>query len=153
MAIVIPDEKIREVMQGVIDNYLKPHFISLGMNASGKWLNSLEAYAENGTGYIRGIGYTVVLVSGRAPGKRPPIQPLQNWVQNKLGIGGDEGRGIAFAIANKIAKEGTDYYPEGTTLLEILNSQEVKQYIYTNIGAYITGAIRTEIKRVWQTQL
>lgn len=41
----------------------------------------------------------------------PPVAPIQIWVQEKLGIGGKEGRGIAFAIARKISKVGTK--PQG----------------------------------------
>ncbi|MBS7539756.1 HK97 gp10 family phage protein [Ancylobacter lacus] len=37
----------------------------------------------------------------------PPVEPLVDWVRRKLGKRGKEGRGIAFAIARKIAKEGT----------------------------------------------
>lgn len=37
----------------------------------------------------------------------PPIEPLAEWVGRKLGKKGEEGRGIAFAIARKIAKHGT----------------------------------------------
>lgn len=152
MPITVSDENIQKAMQGVIDNFLIPKFIQLGMNATGKWIQSLEAYAENGTGYIRGQHYTFQLVNGRAGGTRPPIAPLQRWVQAKLGIGGAEGLGIAFAVAKKIEREGTDYYPEGTDLLEVLNSPEVRQYIYTSIGEGLSGQIKTEINRmIWQT--
>lgn len=145
--ITIDDNKIREVMQGVIDGYLIPRFVQNGMNASGEWIHSLQADAVNGVGYIRGKHYTIQLVNGRAPGKIPPINPLQQWVSNKLGIGGQEGLSIAFAIAKKIEKEGTDYYPEGTDLLEVFNSPEVRNYVYNEIGAYLSGQIRTEIVR------
>jgi len=38
----------------------------------------------------------------------PPIQPLQDWVQAKLGIADeDESRQVAFAVARKIARSGT----------------------------------------------
>lgn len=38
----------------------------------------------------------------------PPIQPLQDWVQQKLGIGDEkESRQVAFAVARKIARVGT----------------------------------------------
>lgn len=134
-------------MQGVIDNFLKPKFISLGMNATGTWLNSLEAQAENGIGYIKGKDYTIYLVNGRAGGKRPPVQPLITWVGAKLGIQGKQGVGIAHAIANKIAKEGTDYYPEGTDLLEVLTTQEVYDYVYENFATFVRVQTVLEIKR------
>lgn len=150
--LTIDDNKIRDVMQGVIDGYLIPRFVQLGMNATGKWIHSLQADAVNGVGYIKGMHYTQQLVNGRAPGKRPPIAPLQEWVSYKLGLYGNEGRSVAFAIATKIEREGTDYYPEGTDLLEVLNSKEVQQYIYNEIGSYFKGQLVTEIKRMaWQT--
>jgi len=145
--IIIPNEKIIEVMQGVIDNYLKPKFIELGMNASGEWLSSLEARANNGNGEIWGRDYTYYLVNGRAGGSRPPITPLVNWVGNKLGIYGKEGLSVAFAVAKKIEKEGTDYYPDGTDLLEILESTEVLNYVYGAFSVEIAGQVTATIKR------
>jgi len=145
--IIITNEKIIEVMQGVIDSYLKPKFIELGMSASGEWLSSLEARANNGKGEIWGRDYTYYLVNGRAGGSRPPITPLVNWVGNKLGIYGKEGLSVAFAVAKKIEKEGTDYYPDGTDLLEILESTEVLNYVYGAFSVEIAGQVTATIKR------
>lgn len=144
---LISDEAIKEVMQDVIDNYLIPTFLTLGMNASGQWLKSLQADALNGVGYIKGIDYTYYLVNGRAPGKRPPIQPLIAWVGHKFGIYGDEAKSAAFAIAKKIEREGTEYYPNGTQLLEVLQSQEVTQYVYDKMRIQVNGSIEAQIKR------
>lgn len=143
----IPDSKITEVMQGVIDNFLKPRFIALGMNATGKWLEALQPYAENGIGYIKGMDYTYYLANGRAGGTMPPIAPLQAWVGAKLGKYGSEGLSIAWAVAKKIEREGTDYYPEGTDLVDILNSKEVLDYVYGSFTGFIKLEIELEIKR------
>lgn len=143
----IPDELIIETMQGVIDNYLKPKFISLGMNASGKWLSSLEGRAVNGNGEIWGMDYTYWLANGRKPGTAPPVSALIPWVNAKFGIGGNEARGIAFAIAAKIKKEGTDYYPDGTDLLEVLQSKEVTDYVNDKIGTFVTIEINKILKK------
>lgn len=148
MALTIPEQSILNAMQGVIDNVLIPKFIELGMNASGEWINSLEARVNGQTGEIWGRDYTYYLVNGRAPGNRPPIQPLIRWVGYKLGLSGVEATGAAFAIANKIAKEGTDYFPDGTDLLEVLSSKETTQYVYDTIGAELSGQIRASIVRM-----
>lgn len=133
----IPDDVIIQTMQGVIDLFLKPKFISLGMNATGKWLNSLEARAVNGNGEIWGMDYTYFLVNGRKPGKMPPVSALLPWVNAKFGIGGKEAISIAFAVATKIKNEGTSYYPEGTDLIEVLNSPECKAYVEQQLGNWI----------------
>lgn len=142
-----PDELIRQTLEEVIQIYLIPKFLSLGMNASGSWINSLSVEVIDGTGYIKGKDYTYYLVNGRAPGNRPPVTPLISWVAQKLGKTGAEGKGIAFAIANKIAKEGTEYFPNGTDLLEVLQSPEVTNYVYQQLGGYMAGQIRSEIVR------
>jgi hypothetical protein len=143
----LPDEIIIQTMQGVIDNFLKPKFIQLGMNATGKWLESLEAKAVNGNGEIWGMDYTYWLANGRKPGKMPPVSALIPWVNAKFGIGGKEAVGIAWAVATKIKNEGTSYYPEGTDLLEVLNSDEVKRYVQDAIGTWFTIEINKILKK------
>lgn len=137
----IPDETIIQTMQGVIDLFLIPKFVSLGMNATGQWVNSLEPRVVNGVGEIWGMDYTYWLANGRKPGTAPPVSALMPWVTAKFGVGGNEARGIAFAVATKIKKEGTDYYPEGTDLLEVLNSNEVRQYVSTELAPFISAEI------------
>jgi hypothetical protein len=50
--------------------------------------------------------YAVPVELGTKP-HMPPVQPLQDWVRQKLGLSGAEGRSVAFAIARKISKKGT----------------------------------------------
>lgn len=141
----LSDEVILNVVQGVIDDILKPKFIELGMNASGTWLNSLEARVNGNTGEIWGTDYTYYLANGRAPGNRPPIAPLIQWVGYKFGYSGQQAVSTAFAVANKIAQEGTSYYPDGTDLLEVLNSAEVGEYIKDRIGRFLIRSIQVDI--------
>lgn len=145
----IPDETIIQTMQGVIDNFLKPKFIELGMNATGKWLESLEARAVNGNGEIWGMDYTYWLANGRKGGTAPPVSALLPWVNAKFGIGGKEALSVAFAVAAKIKAEGTNYYPEGTDLLEVLNSKEVKDYVTEQLQTFYS----TEISKILKKQL
>lgn len=145
--ITIDDNILRQTIQEVIDTFLIPRFIALGMNASGKWISSLEARAENGRGEIWGMDYTYYLVNGRAPGNRPPIAPLITWVGHKFNLFGQEAISAAYAIATKIEREGTEYYPSGTDLLEVLQAPEVSQYIYSRVAIQVNGQIEAEIKR------
>lgn len=41
----------------------------------------------------------------------PPIQPLQDWVEVKLGVRGNEARSVAYAIAVSIGRRGTPARP------------------------------------------
>ena len=144
----ITPEEITKLLTEVVDQFLKPKFISLGMNASGKWLQSLSVEATDYKGVIKGMDYTFYLANGRAPGKRPPIQPLVEWVGYKFGITGKEAKSMAFAVATKIAKEGTDYYPNGTDLVEVLQSQEVINYINNRISNLLAVTVKIEIEKI-----
>ena len=153
----ISDETIIEAIQGVIDNFLKPKFISLGMNATGRWLDSLEARAVNGNGEIWGMDYTYWLANGRAPNKDQSIKAKVNfavWMANgndvfKSWLAAKGLTEYGVAIAYKIADKGTNYYPNGTDLLDVLNSQEVKQYL---IGKFETF-FSIEINKILKKQL
>lgn len=38
----------------------------------------------------------------------PPIDPIEFWVEKKLGLAGDEAHSVAFAIAVTISRKGTE---------------------------------------------
>ena len=156
--ITINDDDIKTAMQGVIDEYLKPKFIELGMNASGKWLENLQADAVNGVGYIRGLDYTFYLANGRKPNQDQSPEAINHftkwagfyiftkWVKDK-GISANP-----YAVARAVAMNGTRNYPSGTDLLTVLTSKEVNQYLYTKINAGVAGKLRLEIQnRVYNT--
>lgn len=146
--LVVPESLINEVLTDVVEMYLKPKFIELGMDASGQWLRSLEVRTSFNRGEIWGMDYTQYLVNGRRPGNRPPIAPLVEWVKNKFGYVDQQATSTAYAIANKIANEGTDYYPDGTDLLEVMNSREVTEFINNRIGEYILEDTKLQFERM-----
>lgn len=105
--------------------------------ATGDWIDSVEVRRETSSVDIWALDYTEWLVQGRKPGKKPPITPLIRWVEAKLGASGDEAKGIAFAVANKIAKEGTDYHPEGTDLVDGVLTEQRYNDILEKVGEQI----------------
>lgn len=52
------------------------------------------------------IAHAVPVELGTRP-HFPPIAPLQDWAEAKLGLDADAARGAAFAIARTIARRGT----------------------------------------------
>lgn len=48
-----------------------------------------------------------VIEEGRRP-KAIPIEPLARWVERKLGLQGDEARGVAWGISRKAAKQARE---------------------------------------------
>ena len=144
----LPEQAIRNTMNWVVDTILIPHFMALGLNASGEWVANVKTRVGGNDGIISGRQYTEQLVWGRMPGKRPPIAALEKWAQIKLGLSGTEAKSAAFAIANKIAKEGTEIYKDGgTDLLEILNTPETQQRIAQYMGQQMQTEVRLYLER------
>lgn len=52
------------------------------------------------------LPYALPVELGTKP-HMPPIAPLQDWVKVKLGLTGPDGKAVAYAIARKISKVGT----------------------------------------------
>ena len=147
------EDVVKMTMDWVVDTILIPHFQSLGLNASGEWIENLNTRAEGVKGIINGRQYTEQLVSGRRPGARPPIAPLERWAQIKLGLSGQEALGAAFAIANKIAKEGTEIYKDGgSDLLEILEAPQtisrINEFLANQLQAKVQLFLEREIQSV-----
>lgn len=153
--IKITDELIISTIQGVIDNFLIPKFNELGFNASGKWIESLEPRINNGNGEIWGEDYTYWLNNGRGPNKDQTPQKLKAWAYY-YGINVIKpwaaSKGIVFdnpiAVAYNIAKNGTTYRrSERNDFMDILESNEVKNYIYSKIGQGVTAQLTELLKR------
>lgn len=52
------------------------------------------------------LNYAVPVELGTKP-HFPPLAPLRDWAEKKLGVSKSESRGVAFLIARKIAAKGT----------------------------------------------
>lgn len=147
----VPASVMEEALNKAIEVLIQKHK-ELGMVATGKWIEALEAMPNGNTGIIKGLSYTEQLVQGRAPGKRPPIGPLQEWAKAKFGMDDKTARGVAFAVSHKIAQEGTTWYQKGgSDLLEVLEDPEVIKTFYDTIGSYLTITITAELTRTLKT--
>lgn len=141
----VPEHIIQEGLNRVTEILVRK-FQELGMPATGQWVRELEQREYVNRGEIWGMPYTEQLVQGRAPGKRPPIAPLELWVQAKFGLSGQQATGAAFAIANKIAESGTTWYQKGgSDLLEVLETDEAINAFYGVITDYLLAEVRVTI--------
>ena len=127
----------REILEKefeVLKQELTEKHISLGMQASGNWVESLEVVASDSSVTLLGNSYTEQLSNGREPGQMPPIQTIEQWILDK-GIAPIESNittsTLAFLIARKIAREGTRYFKEGGTDLvdSIITPQRIQLII------------------------
>lgn len=140
MDIKIEQETIERVISEVITLFLIPKFRELGMPATGEWEENVHARGNE----IWGRQYTEQLVNGREPGSMPPVEAIQRWALAKFGNGDIN---VAWAIATKIKNEGTSWYPNGSDLLEVLESQEVADYITNQLRDIVILQVTTQFQR------
>lgn len=147
---VLSQNDIAQVMEDVIDLFVIPIFEDNDMNASGEWLRNIHGEATYNKAVIIGLDYSKYLDGGRPPSdKMPPISALEKWAKIKLGLSGQQATSAAFAIAKKIQREGTNYYKQGgTDLINVLNSDEVIDYVEKEVGKLIKVKALDEIKEM-----
>lgn len=126
----------------------------LGMKASGNWEQTLEVStkADNYTlkGFIFGADYSIYMQRGRTSGKLPPIKAIEQWILHK-GIQPIQQKtsitALAWAIAKKIAKQGTiRYQNKGTPpFIDAVITPEKIQQIIDNVGVAYAFNIQANI--------
>ena len=125
---------------------LTKRYDELGMRASGQWDREKEVTAkESGTiltGKILGLEYTGALQFGRKPGKFPPIDRIEQWIQDKRITSDIPTRSLAFLIARKISEEGTRYFKQGgTDLIDSVITPERIDEIVDKVGLLYVDVI------------
>lgn len=71
----------------------------------------MEVQSQPGETKLMGSHYWYYLVCGRKPGKQPPMEAIQEWIRKKgISREGISERSLAFLIARKIGRFGTDIY-------------------------------------------
>lgn len=149
---LISKEEIEKITQAVIDEFVIPDFNNRGHNASGQWLESLEARAEDNKGIIRGTDYTKYLVTGSEPQQGKSNKELlawAGWYGKNVFEAWVESKGLninPYAVAFNIAKYGSKTYRDGgSNFLQILESDEVKEFILSRLSSVIVVNVRNII--------
>lgn len=99
------------LLSDLIDD-IASRYDSGGYTTTGRLKASLTASFTRGavatSGVLYGAQYYRYVANGRPPGKRPPAGPLADWALAKgIAESVEQARSIGFAIANKIAAEGS----------------------------------------------
>lgn len=131
------------------------------MRASGRWSKGLDVQVQNLKGIIYGEHYTQQLVSGRPPtttttASNPTLKEvIEQWIKDK-GIQPLDASmkisSLAFLIARKIHREGTQYFKDGGTDLidSVITPARIQQIIdkvtQFNVSYFVTDLKDTFIK-------
>jgi hypothetical protein len=108
--------------------------------------------SEDDGGELLGDAHYYFLVHGRKPGKQPPMDDILGWLEKK-GIAPDGEisiRSLAFLIARKIGKLGTDIFLGRRPALALDQIIEINQAAFTED---LTEKYFEEFKEIFSTQL
>jgi len=131
------EELLQFEMQSIVDD-LRVAYQQSGKMVSGEWERGLTITSQPNKVSLEGYTY----LAGRSAGKQPPVQNILDWVKQK-GIQPNEGTqtGLAWAIAKKIAKEGTDRQSSLKIYEEVITPQRIddiiKKVTQFNIGLFV----------------
>lgn len=153
---LLTEADINAILREVVDKFLIPRFDDLGMNASGKWKDSLQTEYDKATsvGKIRGMDYTKFLTIGRNPNADQSEEGLRafavwagntfigDWVRDK-GISADP-----IAVAYSIGKNGTTWKQKGgSNLLEVFQEKQTIDFITSRVRAVVTPRVAEQLRR------
>lgn len=102
---------------------------NLDLNASGTAARSLKYVTEPDGMSIMGKEYFAQINKGRAPGRKPPMQNILRWVQQRMAVDDEkEAKKVAYAVQKTIAKKGTiqRFSYGGSDLLDFIIKTEIK---------------------------
>lgn len=129
------------------------------IRGSGRSAKSITEKVTLDNGQLFGPSYFIQQKVGRRPGKMPPVDAIIQWLEDKKNFHVKDERGpglkgLAFAIAKKIAKTGTDIFQgkrEGLSVEERLTDarKELAQDLKEVVKAQILEKIKplaTKIK-------
>lgn len=114
---------LQTIRKGLIDDQS-----GKGIRTTGKSAASLTIQDLKKGGQLVGDDYFQQQITGRRPGKFPPLKPIEKWIEDKgLTLKGITKKGLAYVIARKIAKKGTDIFMkkrDGLGVRELVEANE-----------------------------
>ena len=76
-----------------------------GVLPGAEWSSKVDVYVNDNDYSVKmnAPSYTPFMINGRGPGKRPPQEPIKEWLRQK-GMAEE----LYWAVSNKIMNEGTE---------------------------------------------
>ena len=135
------EEVIRAEFDAIVRD-IKAIYNASGKRVSGQFEKELEITQNGTTTALMGVPY----LAGRSSGKMPPVDTLKKWVEAK-GITPLKGTttSLAWAIAKKIAKEGTSKEYHLKVYEQVITPERIDSIIQ-KVAVFNVNLFTTELK-------
>lgn len=143
----ILNDEFQNLRKEIVDRY-----DALGLRASGEFERELQIDQRGLSISLYGASYTEQLVNGREPGRFPPIEAIEAWIGYK-GIQAVDisVSSLAFLIARKIAREGTEIFKQGgTDLIDSIVTPERIQSIIDKVSVFYVNDFVLNVTNVFK---
>lgn len=148
------EEAIKVFLESIRVAYIKDQR-DKKIRASGKSAEMFRTESTNVVGRLLGADYVYFQRKGRKPSSSlPPIESIIQWIKDKGVFNVDDKsiRGLAFAIAKKIQKQGTDIYQKKRPALNIeAIVRDNKKKLVTTLLSIQATRIKNKLKRAQQS--
>ena len=121
MEIEVDERELRKALDEIVKNIaeelaetVKRNIIKMDAIASGYMLRSVGIRKVDDAEYEVGVEaeYSIYVEFGTKPReKMPPVEAIKKWLITKFKMGEKEASKVAWAIAKKIQREGTEPKP------------------------------------------
>lgn len=139
---ILADKQINDFLTG-IKGELIAYMQAENRNSSGRSAQSLQVNVSQNVGRLTGAEWIEFVFRGRTPGRQPPIDAIIDWC-NSRGL----PRGMAWGIAKKIAKQGTELYRQKRNILnEVITEDKISEFAESIIVTF-KAQINSEIKTI-----
>lgn len=130
---------------------LQAEFDAKSLNDTSKAKSSISYKIEGNKIIIEGLKRLLFLEFGRRPGKFPPIDVIQKWVERNLKVDPKRSKNVAFLIAKKIAEKGTEILTDRTKGLQIeLIIEDIDKMFLSALTGQVAEAITGGLIKEWE---
>lgn len=130
----------------------------LGLRASGKYADELEAETAPNKLIMWGANHIAFMEKGRSSGGFPPISVIEDWIEVKKGLPAifrEKKKQFAFIIARKIAKEGIQVpnaFNKGKVIESVVDDflgNDISQML-EELGDVFLARIRVDVLQIFK---
>lgn len=130
----------------------------LGLRASGKYADELEAVVSPNKLIMYGSNHSAFMELGRNSGKFPPVGVILDWIETKQGLPSifrEKKKQFAFLIARKIAREGIkvpNEYNKGKVISAVVDeflANDIDEML-TELGDVFLARIKVDVLQIFK---